>query len=311
MRVPFSASRCATSAGQRQIDVVAAQQDVLAHRDAFERQLAPRFGHRDQGEIGGAAADIDHQDQIAHLHALAPVGVPLDPGIEGGLRLFEQGDVLVAGLFARLRASARAPRRRTMRAPSPAPAARRTARPASGNPRPRADAPGSGGWPPPAKASPRLRARGRAAAARCGPRRNARARIWRRTPAARRSPRRASAPAGRPRSRGSASQGRASGARREIGGAGHIEERGQQVFLAHLARIYQLRHGQQAHVGREQTGPPPRRRSAKASAELVVPKSIPMTYCGSIISGVGDWGLGSGPNFGAEPVIPYPQPLIP
>ena len=77
-------------AGQRQVDVVAAQQNVLAHGHAVERQFAPALGDRDQREVGGAAADIHHQDQIAHLHALAPVGVAFDPGIEGGLRLFEQ-----------------------------------------------------------------------------------------------------------------------------------------------------------------------------------------------------------------------------
>ena len=89
-------------AGQREIDIVAAEQDVLAHRDAVQRQFAIRFGDGDQGEVGGAAADIDHQDQVAHLDALAPVGMALDPGVEGGLRLFEQGDVLIAGLLARL-----------------------------------------------------------------------------------------------------------------------------------------------------------------------------------------------------------------
>ena len=40
MRVPFSASRCATMPRQREVDVVAAQQDVLAHGDAVERQFA-------------------------------------------------------------------------------------------------------------------------------------------------------------------------------------------------------------------------------------------------------------------------------
>ena len=62
--------------------------------------------------------------------ALAPVRVPLDPGVEGGLRLFEQRHVPVAGLLGGASASTRAPPRRTMPAPSPAPAARRTARPA-------------------------------------------------------------------------------------------------------------------------------------------------------------------------------------
>ena len=102
MRVPFSARRCADDAGQRQIDIVAAQQDVLAHRDALQRQLAVAFGHRDQGEVGGAAADVDHQNQVAEPDALAPVGVPFDPGVERGLRLFEQRDVLVAGLLGGL-----------------------------------------------------------------------------------------------------------------------------------------------------------------------------------------------------------------
>ena len=51
--------------GQRQIDVVAAQQDVLAHRHAVEGQFAALLGDGDQREIGGAAADIDHQDQVA------------------------------------------------------------------------------------------------------------------------------------------------------------------------------------------------------------------------------------------------------
>ncbi len=36
------------------------------------------------------------------LDALAPVGMPLDPGVEGGLRLFEHGDVAVAGGFGGL-----------------------------------------------------------------------------------------------------------------------------------------------------------------------------------------------------------------
>ncbi len=86
-------------AGQGQVDVIAAQQDVIAHRDAVEREFPGLLGHRDQGEVGGAAADIHHQDQVAHLHALAPVRVALDPGVEGRLRLLQQSDVAVAGLF--------------------------------------------------------------------------------------------------------------------------------------------------------------------------------------------------------------------
>ena len=52
--------------GQRQIDIVAAQQNVFAHGHALERQFSGLLGHRDQREIRGAAADVDHQNQIAH-----------------------------------------------------------------------------------------------------------------------------------------------------------------------------------------------------------------------------------------------------
>ncbi len=55
--------------------------------------------HRNQREIGGAAADVDHQDQVAHLDPLAPVRVAFDPRVEGRLRLFQQGQVLIAGLL--------------------------------------------------------------------------------------------------------------------------------------------------------------------------------------------------------------------
>ncbi len=88
-------------AGEREIDIVAAEQDVIAHRDAVEAQFAVRFGDGDQREIGGAAADIDHQNEIADGDALPPIGMAFDPGVEGGLRLFEQGDVLIAGLLWR------------------------------------------------------------------------------------------------------------------------------------------------------------------------------------------------------------------
>ena len=55
------------------------------------------FADGDQGEIGGAAADIDDQNQIAFADALAPVVMPFDPRVKGGLRFFEHGDVAEAG----------------------------------------------------------------------------------------------------------------------------------------------------------------------------------------------------------------------
>ena len=88
-------------AGQRQIDIVATEQNVLADRGALQLKFTALFGDGDQSEIGGAAADVDYQDQVSHSHALAPIGVPLDPGIKGGLRLLEQQHVLIAGQFGR------------------------------------------------------------------------------------------------------------------------------------------------------------------------------------------------------------------
>jgi hypothetical protein len=82
---------------QREVDVVAAQQDVLAHGDAIQLQIARLLGDGDQCEIGSAAADVDHQDEIANLNALAPIGMALDPGIESRLRFLQEQEILVAG----------------------------------------------------------------------------------------------------------------------------------------------------------------------------------------------------------------------
>jgi hypothetical protein len=58
--------------GQRQVHVVAAEQDVLADRDAVQFEVAVAFEHGDQREVAGAAADIDDQDDVARPHLLAP-----------------------------------------------------------------------------------------------------------------------------------------------------------------------------------------------------------------------------------------------
>ena len=82
---------------QRQIDVIAAQQNVLPDGDAFEIQLARFFGNGDEREVGRAAADIDDQYEIAGLDAMAPVGVAVDPCVKRRLRLFQHGDVAKPG----------------------------------------------------------------------------------------------------------------------------------------------------------------------------------------------------------------------
>ena len=87
---------------ERQIHVVAAQQDVLAHGDAAQRERAALLADRDEAEVGGAAAHVAHQHQVAHLHALAP-GVALrgEPRVERRLGLFEEAHARQAGLRRR------------------------------------------------------------------------------------------------------------------------------------------------------------------------------------------------------------------
>ena len=52
------------------------------------------FADGDQREVGGAAADVADQHDVADLDLLAPaVAAGVDPGVERGLRLLEQRDV--------------------------------------------------------------------------------------------------------------------------------------------------------------------------------------------------------------------------
>ncbi len=80
-------------AGEGEIDVVAAEEDVFADGDAFQLQLAGFFGDGDEGEVRRASADVDDEDEVADGDALPPIGVAFDPGVEGGLRFFEKDDV--------------------------------------------------------------------------------------------------------------------------------------------------------------------------------------------------------------------------
>ena len=86
---------------EREIHVVAAEQDVFAYGDALKAKFAAFLCDRDQREVGGTAADVDNEDEIADADLLAPVRMAFDPGVESGLRLFEQDDVLIARLLRR------------------------------------------------------------------------------------------------------------------------------------------------------------------------------------------------------------------
>ena len=83
--------------GQCQVHVVAAQQNVVTHRHALQGQFAVLGQHGHQRQIGGATADIDHQDEVAALHLVAPLPLAaLDPAVQGRLWLFQQGQMRVA-----------------------------------------------------------------------------------------------------------------------------------------------------------------------------------------------------------------------
>ena len=104
--------------GQREIHVVAAEQDVLADSDALERELTLPLRYRDQAEVRGSAADIADQHQIADLDPAPPlVAKRVQPGIERRLRFFEQRDAFEAGRAAPREASALAPPHRMTPAP--------------------------------------------------------------------------------------------------------------------------------------------------------------------------------------------------
>ena len=88
---------------QGQVHIVPAQKDVLAHRHPRQHQLAGVFAHGNQRQVGRAAAHVAHEHDVADLDLLAPAfPAGIDPGIEGSLRLLEQGKVLQTGRPCRL-----------------------------------------------------------------------------------------------------------------------------------------------------------------------------------------------------------------
>ena len=79
--------------GEREVDVVAAEQDVFADADALQIQIAADIGHGDQAEIRRATPDVANQDDVARRHQLTPFPPRLRcPRVEGGLRFFQQND---------------------------------------------------------------------------------------------------------------------------------------------------------------------------------------------------------------------------
>lgn len=85
---------------QRQVHVIAAQQNMVAHGHPRQLHLPGLLRDRHQGKIARAAAHIDHQDHVADLDILAKtLAHRLQPGVQGRLRFLEQRDMLKPGLL--------------------------------------------------------------------------------------------------------------------------------------------------------------------------------------------------------------------
>jgi len=78
---------------------------MLADGDAVElnfiTSIARRF-HADQSEVGRAATDVADEDQLARPDEVAPpITIAMNPGVECGLRLFDQIHPWQAGAASR------------------------------------------------------------------------------------------------------------------------------------------------------------------------------------------------------------------
>src|SRR6185295_7577779 len=69
--------------GEGEVHVVAAEEDVIADGDALELEIAARVLDGDEGEVGGAAAHVADEDDVARAQLLAPaIAGGGEPGVE-------------------------------------------------------------------------------------------------------------------------------------------------------------------------------------------------------------------------------------
>ncbi len=81
--------------GERQIQIVATEQQVFANRGASKLDAVAIAIHSDQREVAGAAADVAHQHQLAVEKALLRLRQVIgDPGIKRRRGLFHQRELL-------------------------------------------------------------------------------------------------------------------------------------------------------------------------------------------------------------------------
>ncbi len=90
--------------GQRQIHVVAAEQQVVSDRQPLQAQFPVSVVQADQREVGRAATDVDHQHHVASGHQVTPVVFGRrKASIHRRLRLFQQHELVgKPGLHGRL-----------------------------------------------------------------------------------------------------------------------------------------------------------------------------------------------------------------
>ena len=69
---PAASSRCCAQAREREVHVVAAEQDVLPDGDALEREIAVALRDGDQAEVRSPATDVADEDQVSDGDAAAP-----------------------------------------------------------------------------------------------------------------------------------------------------------------------------------------------------------------------------------------------
>ena len=83
---------------EREVHVVAAEQQVVADGEASEREVAFDFADFDEREVRGAAAEVGDEDEISDADVLPPAFAErIEPRIEGRLRFFEQREMLEPG----------------------------------------------------------------------------------------------------------------------------------------------------------------------------------------------------------------------
>ena len=96
--------------GEGEIEIVTAEQKVLAYGGALKLMLAINQTDTDQAEVGRAAADVADQNQIAIAEVFAlsrlcvsirRVSILRNPGIKRRQRFFEQGEFIEPGAAGR------------------------------------------------------------------------------------------------------------------------------------------------------------------------------------------------------------------